>query len=1169
MKKHISYLSVLQLLPLLFLLLILPLKVVFAQNSILSNGNFVKIAISKTGIHKITFADLQTWGLNPASINPKNIRLYGNQGGMLPQANATTRPTDLQENAILVVGEEDNVFNNDDYILFYAQDANKWEYNATTQLFEHEKNLYSDKNYYFITIASTAGTRLQTQANISGGTQSINTYDERIFHEIDKFNLLQLATQNGSGREWYGEVFSTTASYDFTENLTGIAPNTDLVFISMVASISSKNSNTNFSIKSGTQNIGNQLLNDTPLGRYNPQGTNKTDIFRVSTNNLSNFAVFPINYTFANNGNTAARGLLNYYRLQFKRNLALYETPNSAQTIFRSIQGLSTLIADFSVQNIDNNTSIWDISNPVLPQKQNFVLNGNTATFGANTSLNPLATPILPKEFIVFKGNTFPSPELVGAIPNQNIHSLSAPNLLIITTKDLKVQADRLAQFRRTNDALSVEVVVLEEIYNEFSSGRADVTALRDCAKLFFDKSPTTFKYLLLFGDASFDYKNLQGETNYRNKVPTYEARESLHPINSYSSDDYYGFLKATDGFWQESPTPDEYTMDIGVGRLPVATLAEAEAVVNKLIYYANQPKTYGKWRNKVAFVADDGDFNIHLSQADALANDVNNTYSFAADKIFVAAYDKQPNANGGQDSPKVKNLLTQAVEQGSLIVNYTGHGAEIGWAEEGILVLNDITSWRNLNNMPFFVTATCEFGRYDGGQYTSSGAELALLNANGGAIGLVATTRPVFSSSNFAVNSAFYMDNVFKPINGKMPRIGDVMRKTKNNSLLGTGNRNFTLLGDPSMRLAYPEDKVIIKKINDKDILITQDTIKALAKIKIEGEIQNFVGTLNADFNGTLDVVVYDKITVRSTLETPITTFKVRETKLFEGKATITNGKFMVEFVAPKDINYTFGMGRILFYAQNNALNGSPNRDANGGKNDILVGGSSPIVSNDDTPPVAELFMNDFSFKNGGLVSKNATFIAKLSDDNGINISDAGVGHSITAYLDDNQDNTFILNNFYTADLDTYKSGILRFPLYDLPVGAHTLTFKVWDTHNNSTEKTISFRVVEKGQLEIINVFSAPNPFNDSETAVFYFEHNRAGEDLEVSLEIVNLTGQKITTSQSTILASEARSKAFEWNGKNANGERIADGFYIYYITVKSILDGATAKKIGKIVKR
>ena len=1163
MKKNISYLSILQLL---FLLLILPLKAVFAQNSVLSNGSFYKIAISKTGIHKITFADLQTWGLNPASINPKNIRLYGNQGGMLPQANAATRPTDLQENAILVVGEEDNVFNNDDYILFYAQNADKWQYNTTTLLFEHEKNLYSDKNYYFITISGNAGLRLQTQASISGGTQSINTYDERIFHEIDKNNLLALATANGSGREWYGELFSTTASYDFIENLSGIAPNTDLVFTSMVASISSKSSNTNFSIKLGTQNIGNQLVNDTQLGRYNPQGTNKIDVFRINTNNLSNFASFPINYTFANNGNTAARGLLNYYRLQFKRNLALYDN----ETTFRSVESLSALVADFSVQNIDNNTSIWDISNPVLPQKQNFVLNGNTATFGANTSINPLPSTLSPKEFIVFKGNTFPSPELVGAIPNQNIRSLSAPNLLIITTKDLKVQADRLAQFRRTNDALSVEVVVLEEIYNEFSSGRADVTALRDCAKLLFDKSPTTFKYLLLFGDASFDYKNLEVLADYRNKVPTYQARESLHPINSYSSDDYYGFLKATDGFWQETANTDEYTMDIGVGRLPVATLAEAEAVVNKLIYYANQPKTYGKWRNKVAFVADDGDFNIHLSQADELANDVDSRYAFIANKIFVAAYSKQANANGGQDSPKVKNLLTQAVEQGSLIVNYTGHGGEIGWTEEGILVLNDIVAWRNLNNMPFFVAATCEFGRYDGGQYTSSGAELALLNANGGAIGLVATTRPVFSASNSAVNRAFYTDNVFKPLaDGQMPRIGDVMRKTKNNSLIGTANRNFSLLGDPSMRLAYPEDKVVIKKINDKDILITQDAIQALAKVKIEGEIQNFAGALNADFNGVLDVVVYDKITVRSTVETPITTFRVRETKIFEGKATITNGKFMVEFIAPKDINYTNGMGRILFYAQNKALNGLPNRDANGGKNDIIVGGSSPIASTDDTPPVAELFMNDFSFKNGGLVSKNATFIAKLSDDNGINISDAGVGHSITAYLDDNQDNTFILNDYYTADLDTYKSGILRFPLYDLAVGAHTLTFKVWDTHNNSTGKTISFRVVEKGQLEIINVFSAPNPFSDGETAVFYFEHNRAGEDLEVSLEIVNLQGQKVTTSQATILASEARSKAFEWNGKNANGERIANGFYIYHITVKSLLDGATATKIGKIVKR
>jgi Peptidase family C25 len=1066
---------------------------------------------------------------------------------MLPQLNSATRINDLQENAIVVIGEQDGIFNDSDYILFYAQATDKVFYDNTSQTFKHEKNIYSDKNYYFLTIGNSDGLRVASQASIAGATQNITTFNEFFYYEKDLFNVLfyDPSVNNGSGREWYGEQFDGTLTYNFTYNTEGIVPNSPIQFTSAVLGNSVQNSY--FDVKINGAALGRHTLTPLTQGTYQPKGFNSVLNISSNTGSIANLPNFGISYTYIRSD--FSQGYLNYFEVNYQRNLRLY----GSQTSFRSIQSLNTPVSDFSLTNADANTQIWDITNPLQPINQLFSLQNNTAIFGANTSTL--------KEFVAWTGNNFTAVERIAKISNQNLHNAQAPDLLIITHPIFLAEAERLAQFRRDSDGFSVLVTTTDQIYNEFSSGKQDLTALRDFNKYLYLKNPSKFKYVLLFGGCSFDYKDrIQNNTNF---VPIYESRESLHPIYSYSSDDYLGFLEASEGTWTETQLNTniyDHTLEIGVGRLPVRTLQEATDVVNKLIRYKT-PQAIGDWRKKLTFIADDEDGNLHLNDADTYGTLIESNYpNFNVNKVYLDAYPQQTTPSG-ETCVGARDALHLAVERGSLIVNYTGHGGELGWTQEGILTEDNIKDWKNTYQLPLFITATCQFGRYDNPTITS-GAEKLLLMPNGGAIGLITTTRPVYSSTNFLLNSQIY-NFIFQPIAGQMPRLGDLIRLTKNNSLSGSINRNFSLLADPSMRLAYPEKKAVLTKINGKDISLPSDTIKALSKIALEGEIKNDDNSKITDFQGIVKVVVWDKNTSKTTLGNRNTTpiqFLVRESKLFEGTATVKDGNFKTEFVAPKDLNYNFGTSKISIYAQRN----DNLQDASGGNINIKVGGSTKTFVVDNQAPQIQLFMNDISFKNGDLVGQNPSLLALLSDENGINISQSGIGHSIEVYLNDSTSNTRILNDFYTADLDTYKSGKVKYPFQSLTDGNYTLTLKAWDTYNNSNSAKINFLVASNAKIALQKIYNYPNPVTDKTT--FLFQHNRAGEDLEIELEIVNSQGQSVMNWKYSIPSAPNSSEIKEWDG-TVNGNPLPQGIYVYRVLVRSLKDGQAVTATNRLV--
>lgn len=1111
------------------------------RKSVLSDFEWYKIAVSKDGIYKIDAEFLKSMGIDIYQVDPATIRIFGNGGKMLPQSNMDKRYDGLQENAIFVQSKGAG-FSDSDYIIFYGQGTDTKEilHNSGEIKLNYEKNLYSDSSFYFLTFGGPSGKRITSAENHGENHPVINSYLHVETYEIDQFNIVN------SGRYWYGEKFDLVTSYNFDFYLPGIKSNTTIKINSVVMAKSTYNSSFQLSVNGII--VGNQEIDAIPAGTYTVKGYVNSDTFEINSNLLSipdNILKLDLTYDKPSQ-DSHANGYLDYFTILCERELKAY---NSC-TFFRSVEALKYPFITYEISASDKELHVWDISDPLTPEEIEWISLSGKVRFGAEGGEL--------SEYVVFTADNIPEPVFIDKIANQDLTGSIVPDLLIVTHSDFYSEASRLAEFRESHDGLKAKVVTTEEIYNEFSSGSQDVTAIRDYVKYLYDQREpgAGLKYLLFFGRGSFDYKDrLDFNTNF---VPIYQSRNSLHPIYSYASDDYYTFLEDDEGIWEEYDG-GSHTMDIGVGRLPVITVNEAKAIVDKLILYETHSGSYGSWRNEVIFVADDGDGVdgiIHSKQADDLASYVDTVYTnFNVNKIYVDAYPQIRTPNR-QLAPEVNQAINDAVQKGALIMNYTGHGAESGWTSESVLDIAMLTSWENLYRLPVLVTATCEFGRNDNPKQRS-GAEFAITNPNGGAIGLVTTSRPVFSNPNYELNLDFYQ-NVFNKKDGKYPHMGDIFKSTKN---LNTKVviRNFILLGDPSMKLAYPDKEIVITHINESEI-DQSDTLKALKMAIVKGNVLNTDGDLDTDFSGILTATVFDKPFVKQTLgtEDPVMTFEEREV-VFRGDVTVNRGQFDFKFVMPRNISYTYGKGKISLYA----ITDGKTEDAAGSNSTIKIGGSEESITYDNVPPHIEMYMNDTSFFYGGLVGENPILIARIFDENGITLSGSEIGQGIVLTIDEEQE--IIVSNFYKNDVNSYQAGTLRYPLTGLQEGKHHIILKVWDTHNNSSQAQLEFVVADRNTLVIQNFLNYPNPFRDETT--ISFEHNRSGEDLEFIIEIFDLNGQIVKKSMGSIKHSEFRVNDVTWDGRNSSGKKMQSGLYICRIFVRSLRDGAKNQGYHKLV--
>ena len=1094
------------------------------SNSVLTDGNIYKIATTQTGVHRLTYDFLKNEvGIDIDNIDPKTIKIYGNGGGMLPEQNGTARIDDLAENAIQVIGEGDGSFDANDYILFYAEGQDEWRYDIANQRFFYKTNLYATQNYYFIKVSSSNGKRIAAATPLSGATYTTSTFSGRAHYEKDELNLLdRYVYSSASGKEWYGESFKFTTSRDFQFKFPNLVTNEQ---VSATVRVVGRAINTNnaFTISANGQNIGainNPGVNGDTESYYARIGV-ETFPFLSTSDNID----INLNYS---KPTSDSEGWLDYITLNTRQNLIF----SSGQMSFRDIRAIGESVTQFEITSSNSNVSIWDISDATTAANVSYTTNGNQLTFAGNTSdLH---------EFIAFDGSNFLTAEFVEVVPNQNLHGgVVAPDLVIVYHKDFVDEAKRLATHRSSHSNMTVATIELGQIYNEFSSGKEDVSAIRDFSKYLYEQYPN-FNYLLLFGDGSFDYRNINGSANPQNLIPVYETQASNHPIVAFTSDDYFSLLDPTEGSISTG------AMDIGVGRLPIRTVEEAKAVVDKIIKYDTNPVLLGDWKNRITFVADDEDSNLHMNDADQIANMTwGNNPVLNIDKIYLDAY-PQVSTHGGTRYPTVTEAIHTNMYKGNFVVNYMGHGGEEGWAQERILQIPHIQSWQNDNKLPLFVTATCSFAPYDDPSLNSAG-EIILLKPDGGAIALFTTVRAVYTSSNKKLTTAVFQ-NLFKKVNGVIPPIGEILRHSKNSSGAGVNNsRKFALLGDPSQTLAYPNYQVLTSTLNGQPITAT-DTIKAMQQVTIAGYIANPDSSVVAGFNGIIYPTVYDKRQNYQTLGqdagSSVRDYVLQKTVLFKGRASVTNGQFQFSFIIPKDINYEFGLGKISYYADNGS-----DLDAAGHFDDIVIGGTNDAALADDEGPQVKVYMNTEEFVFGGMTDESPTLLVKLEDDNGINTSGTGIGHDLTGVLDENTQGTYVLNDFYESELDNFKKGEVRYPLSNLEEGRHQVTVKAWDIANNSGEGSTEFVVASSADVALDHVLNYPNPFTTS--TEFQFEHNLPNQPLIVQVQIFSVSGNLVKTIQENVTPDGYRVTGIKWDGTDDFGNRIGRGVYVYKVSV------------------
>lgn len=1138
----------------------------YVSESVLRDGNWYKIGITAEGIYQLDYSFFNGLGVDPSTIDPRTVRVLGNGGATLPQVAGTYPHDDLVENAIFAQGEGDGQMNAGDYFLFYSPGLGRWEDNGAVNRYIFFPNFYADTTFLFVTWGGANGKRV----GYTPSAPSANftpTYTTKYGHyEKDLYNSIT------SGRLWMGERFDLTTQQTFNLNLPNVLPGSN-VKTSVRVGARSNGIGSNFVLKEGGTTFANFTINQTSpeYGTTDYFCSNST--FDIPAGQVAD-GQLNIELTYSK-PTTSSVGFLDYIEFEYQQQLNIGLAPFYTFTATDNVGPGQVFGYQFTGATATH--QIWDVTDP-------FNVYGISASVSGNSlSFNVAADSI--KRFIAFNGTGFRRPVSSKLIANQNLHALSQADFIIVTHPSLQSEAERLAAYHRDQYGQSVHVVRVQDIYNEFSSGQQDPTAIRDFFKMFYDRGQggalPTLKYALLFGDGTYDYKGIQTPAG-SNLVPTYQSRRSQLPTASYCSDDYYGFLDDGEGLWGEQAynrdsetiplflaegdiNHMDHGLDIAVGRLPAANGAEATDLVDKIIGYHEDADRFGPWRNRVLLVADhkDADQDIHVRQADGYTTQIEASSPCTnIDKVYMDNYVMENQASGDR-FPEGKSALLKSLDEGSLLVNYTGHGGEVGWSNAQILDISDINKIANGNHLPAYITATCEFGRWDD-PTRKSGAETLLQRRDGGSIAMFTTVRVVFSGPNHTLNTNYY-NYVFDydDMEQRWPTMGEVFMRTKNVSWANSvNNRNFSLLGDPAMQLAYPEHKSVVTKINGATVDSISDTLATLSLITVEGEARDQQDNLLPNFSGDLYVTVFDRSSKFTTRRYPYT-FIWRKNRVFKGTAAIQNGRFSFQFVVPADISYEDQLpnlnGKISLYFNDAQVDGG------GCNDDVYIGGNGTGSIVDDRAPELDLFMNDTKFADGGLVDPDPDLLVEVFDENGINTVGTGIGHELTAILDHDESNVYILNDYYEANRNSYQEGTIRYPFEDLEVGEHHLRVKVWDVANNSKEGEINFVVADDATMALGHVVNYPNPFTTNTT--FIIEHNRNGSALMVMVKIYTPSGRLVKTLEDNTFAEGNLYSDLQWDGLDEYGDAIGRGVYVYEVILKDQTTGERISTYEKLV--
>ena len=1128
------------------------------SNSVLTSGNWYRFYVEKSGVYRISKSFLQSLGLN-VNVDPRTIKIYGNGGRMLPLLNDTPYSIDLEENAIQFIGEEDGVFDASDYILFYAEGVDTWNEESLTSV-----NLFEDKTYYYVTANAGTGKRMENAIEPSATpSMQFTQFDDVFYYEKDLVNGGKV------GRRWFGEQFNVDDSQTFDFTIPNIDTSVPVELKINTASKSFGNSSFNFNV------------NGADLGTISfPQlvafsGTEGYESALNTTFNATSSSI-SIRLTYDNGGVPNSNGYLDFIRLKTKRNLIGF---GKQFMFFNDDEQTNIGVGQYNLTTASEISQVWDVTDIYNVSKYD---NATGANFSFKINLGTARKYVAVDLSDVFS----PSKESSSTVVNQNIKgtifkdasgNFQDIDYLIFTPQFLVSQAETLANFHRTNSGMSVRVVPLESLYQEFSSGKQDVGAIRNLVKYVYWNASAPdkrVKYVNLFGDASYDYKNRIPNNN--NIVPVFHgfnplASETNNASNfslysSFMSDDFFGMMDNGEG----TMTTGFDGIDVAVGRMLVTTTSQAQEMVNKVIEYYDE-KSYGRWRNNFVIYSDDADNTTDATLQFGLNNlaDVLTAQKpfVNVKKIHTDAYVQQV-AAGGERYPDAKNDFLDALELGALVFNYFGHGNEEALARERLFEKLDAQNLTNRYRYPLFVTITCEFTRFDDpNRFT--GGEYMYWNKSGGAIGLIATTRQIGVSTGFTMNNLLSED-LYAFGSTDYPTIAEALRMTKLST--GTDNRRVVFyIGDPALKLAIPKPKVVLTKVNDIPVNQPLPVLQALSLVKISGEVRDENEVLISNYNGDLAVQIFDKDINRTTLGNNGTSdsgglitmnFTTLGETVFRGNASVVNGQFEFSFVVPQDIRIPVGNGKISFYAKRDI----PNlENQTGYDKTIQIGGVNVNAVSDTNPPTVRLHMNDEGFVSGGITNCSPILLAFLEDENGINTA-SGIGHDIVAILDGDETNPYILNEYYETENDDYTKGFVRFPFRDLSPGLHTVLFKAWDVYNNLITAEIQFNAICSDEgLRIEKVLNYPNPFVSY--TEFWFNHNMPFEQLDVQVQILTISGKLVKTINQQVVTEGFLCRAVTWDGRDDFGDRIGKGVYVYKLTVKSVTTGKSAEKYEKLV--
>jgi hypothetical protein len=1101
-----------------------------AQSSVLAAGDWYRLTVTDEGVYRLDAQFLSAAGIPVSSVNPQTIKIYGNGGKEIPESPVAPRTQDLAELAVYVAGESDGTFDAGDYVLFYGKSVRGLTYDPAGRTLRHYLNHYTEENYYWLTFGGANGRRMSSKPSEAGPPAvTAERFLDEAYIEEEKMNKLS------SGKDWCGQsIPGPSGAFTYVSALPNLVPNIPILY--RYTLLSASDAQATFRVSEHGSQIGAHSIARVYGYVYANAGT-----FEVRATPSLPDQTSQLNFAYSSPG-VASEGLIDWVEIVYPRMLwavngyLRFRSPDTTGVVEYMLQQFPVMPVIFDVTQHDSVQMVTGVEGSYMFRAREV---------GGKVS-----------EYVAAGPSAWRTPAAVQKMSNQNLRGYAdGADFIIVTSPEFRAAADRLREYRERSTADSIKAIVVDvnQIYNEFGGGIPDVTSIRDYLKYAYETWGRRPQFVLFLGGASYDYKGILGFKS--SFVPTWQSAESRDDVESWATDDF--FVKFT-----VSDRPS-----LVVGRISSRKLSEADAALEKIFRY-EESSVQDTWKMRMLFIGDDawtpeggeiGDRTTHSQDAETLASNYTPD-EFEKRKIYIAEY-PTVNAAAGRRKPGAYQAIIDQINQGALITNYAGHGNPTVWAHERIFETgSSIPQLFNANRLCVFFLATCNFSQYDDPKLTSGG-ELLLNRLEGGAVAVVSAARKVYAGANAALNQGTYRNLFSRDAYGRViverPATALFLYKATVSNL--KNDQKFFFLGDPAMRLQYPRRYASIDSINGVPVGTDPVQLRSLARVQMSGLIRDANNQPDPAFGGRATVSVNDanrKQTIVNFYPGYNWDYVAAGGTIYRGENSVANGRFAATFVVPKDVSYadSTARGRMVAYFSDGKTDGA------GYTGSVRVGGADSGAVVDHQGPSIAIRVGSKNFQPGDMVDEKPMLYVDLADSSGINTSGSGIGHRIEAWINNSLQSTD-LTDYYASKLDDFRAGTVQYQLRGLTPGKNTVRVRAWDSYNNSNVSDTYFTVASSDQLTIADVFNYPNPFADG--TLFTFRTN-ASTPIDVTVKVYTVAGRLIQTVEGSF--SGEPYVRLHWDGRDRDGDIIANGVYLYKVLVRTNDGGQSAEALGKL---